>query len=360
MKMTSRNASRHTIAGGVNWGVLAGIAGLLVIGLIARRVGGFEFAPDAPNLFLAKLPVLFLVALLIERTGEIILTIWRGGEAVRMEAQLDRLTALKAEQTRRNARLAALPGEINTCVQAIQGLTGVGGKEAELKDRQSQKAALEQERAGLDAAKAREEPEINTLEAEKLPNGEPRSIKSRTDELTAYKNETRSVAMTITFTLALLISACGFRAVEGLVALDPAGAAARAAAPAVDPARLKELTQQLTTKVRADRESLEKTSDPGAREIIKRQQDDGWAAWLEGELKDKVTAAKPVAPAPGATSVARSAPAASQAQVRWFRFFDVLLTAGLLAGGADPLSRIMKLLRDFLDQRNKDVKEKDK
>ena len=41
------------------------------IGALGMRVSGFKFAKEAGSLFLAKLPVLFLVALLIERTDEV-------------------------------------------------------------------------------------------------------------------------------------------------------------------------------------------------------------------------------------------------------------------------------------------------
>jgi hypothetical protein len=45
-------------------------------------------------------------------------------------------------------------------------------------------------------------------------------------------------------------------------------------------------------------------------------------------------------------------------QMLAFHFFDILLSAGLLAGGADPISRLMKLLRDLIDQTNKQMTEK--
>ena len=57
----------------------------------------------------------------------------------------------------------------------------------------------------------------------------------------------------------------------------------------------------------------------------------------------------PVDPSPG-----------SQNEIMGFRFFDIMLTAGLLAGGADPISRVMKLLRDFLDQSNRQMAQKEK
>jgi hypothetical protein len=62
-----------------------------------------------------------------------------------------------------------------------------------------------------------------------------------------------------------------------------------------------------------------------------------------------------------ATAGAVTAPKISAAparELKAFRFFDILLTAGLLAGGADPISRVMKLLRDFLDQSNQNLKTK--
>ncbi len=95
MKTRQMRVSNYAIAGGVNWALLAVIAVALLGGFVAMQVGGFEFAPEAANLFLTKLPVLFLVALLIERTGEIFLSISRGGEAVSMEVKLETLTALR-------------------------------------------------------------------------------------------------------------------------------------------------------------------------------------------------------------------------------------------------------------------------
>ena len=114
------------------------------------------------------------------------------------------------------------------------------------------------------------------------------------------------------------------------------------------------------------------TREPGIREAVAARE--SWSApaaaagpasawvvasgWVEGELKDKVTVTKPSTLAAG--GAAPSISSALQREIVAFRFFDILLTAGLLAGGADPLSRIMKLLRDFLDQSNKQVKDKDK
>ena len=355
MKTTTMRMTRHALAGGVEWPLVVVILVGVICWWIAKSVGGFEFAPDAPNKFLTKLPVFFLVALLIERTGEIFLTIWRGETSVKMEAEIEKLTSLKKAATTRAARLAALSEETKACEKAIQALTAAGGKQADLDAQNGRKAVLAKEEADLNAAKGKDEAETAALERQELG-----TLENRTLKLTEYKNQTRSVAMTFNFALALFISACGFRAVEGLVILRPADAAVQTAAPALDAAQLKGLTQQLTTKVRADRESLEKATDAGAREIIKRQQDDAWAGWLAGELKDKVAVVKAASSSSGGALTSPPTLAALPYEIYGFRLGDILLTAGLLAGGADPLSRIMKLLRDFLDQGDKKVRDKNK
>jgi hypothetical protein len=367
MKTTTMRMAQHAFTGKVSWALVVVIAVGGICGWIAKSVGGFEFAPDAPNKFLTKLPVFFLVALLIERTGEIFLTIWRGGPSVRMEAEIEQLASLKNAAPARKARLEALSAEIDACEKAILGRAGSPRKQVELKAQEDRKAALKREEAALQ----RDDEEQQKLETDPLYKGRqgetPKeskvvvgTLENRTLELTDYKNRTRSVAMTFSFALALFISACGFRAMEGLVIPRPVEASVQTAAPALDAALLKGLTQQLTTKIRADRESLEKATEAGAREIIKRQQDDAWSGWLAGELKDKVPAVITATSAPGGTATSPPTLTALAYEIYGFRFGDMLLTAGLLAGGADPLSRIMKLLRDFLDQSSKRVNEKEK
>ena len=276
MKTTKMKESRHSFAGAVNGKLVLVIAAIMVGGFLAMRVGGFDFAKDAPNQFLTKLPVLLLVALLVERTGEIFLTIWRGSAAVLMQNQLDRLTELKAAKVTRDARLGELPAKIAECEKAISGLGGAG-REAEMKAKQDQKTALKTEEAELKGTKTKEDPEIDALEATNLGNGKKGTVDNRMRELADYKNQTRSTALTFNFVLSLFVAACGFRAIEGLVILHP------------------------------------------------------------------------VDPSPG-----------SQNEIMGFRFFDIMLTAGLLAGGADPISRVMKLLRDFLDQSNRQMAQKEK
>ena len=175
--------SRYVIAGEVNWALLTVIAVVLLTGLIAMQVSGFEFAPDAANLFLTKLPVLFLVALLIERTAEIFLTISRGGKSVNMEAKLITLTDLNDAKTKRDASLTELSGKIAACDKSITGLTAVTGKEADLKVQQDQKAALLKEQVELESAKAKEDAQITALEGATIDNGKPATLENRTREL---------------------------------------------------------------------------------------------------------------------------------------------------------------------------------
>ena len=354
MKTTGDNELCHGCAGGANWNLLITVAAVAIFGWIAMHVGGFEFAPDAANLFLTKLPVLFLVALLVERTGEIFLTIWRGADAVKMQAMSDSLVALKEDKVKRDARLAELPTLITACGDAISKLKD-SGKDAELKVQQDQKLALEKERAELDVLKMKEDGEIAALEAADLTNGKKGTVDNRTYELADYKNQTRNVALTFNFCIALLVAAGGFRAMEGLVILRPVDSTVQSASPTLAPALLKAVTQDLTAQIQRDQESLGKTADAGARDFIKRQQDVAWAGWIEKQFKDNVVTRKTDQPTPNLAAAPGNKLSKLDREKMAFRFLDILLTGGLLAGGADPISRIMKLLRDFLDQGNKRV-----
>lgn len=319
--MTKNSIVRIVIA------VVVGLAGWL-----GMRVCGFAFAPDAGNLFMAKLPVFLLVALLVERTAEIFLTIWRGGDSVNMQKQLESLTALKKSARTRTARLEELPGEIEECDKAIAKLTADPGKQAKLENK---KTALETKKADLEKATGKEDDEIDELEEAKLKNQKVGTFENRTQELADYKNETRSRAFAFNFVLALCIAACGFRAIEGLVIIRPIDEPGSIVLATFDETRLEALTTDLKAKITSDRARLEKVTDPEKRKPIKEKLDEGLAPWLEENLRDVMVKA----------SVRR--------QIGWFRFFDILLTAGLLAGGADPISRIMKLLRDILDKSSK-------
>lgn len=303
---------------------------VVLAGWIGTQLFGFQFAPDAGNTFLtSKLPVFFLVALLIERTAEIFLTIWRGGDSENLQKQLDSLTALRKKEPTRSARLKALPGDMSACATEIGKLNGVAGKEAELKAQQEKMAALETETNELTDA--------DKQFKELLKNG---TVEKRTEALADRKNTTRSFAFVFNFILALCVAGCGFRAVEGLVILRPSDPEERVVVPAFDKERLEKLTKDLTAKVIKDRDRLEAVKEKEKRETTKEKQDKDLALWLEKDLENLLV------------------DASLQNQILWFRFLDILLTAGLLAGGADPISRMMRLLRVVLDESRKRAEKK--
>ena len=301
MKRSVLNRRRYVRSGQINLALILVMMVLGVFGCAAMQVGGFAFAPDAGKLFLDKLPVLFLVALLIERTSEIFLTIWRGGASIQMQQQLASLTELYTNKEIRDKRLGALPGLIATGTATLAATTDPAQKAAQALPL----AAMEKELVDLGVAKVKEENEMHILESATLANKKPGSMANRDLELADYKNDTRKIAMTFNFILAIMISCCGFRAVEGLVIVNPATPAVQTAPAKTGP---------------------ELVAKPGT---------------------NATEQAASLATAP-ATNTARS----EQREANGFRFFDILLTAGLLAGGADPISRVMKLFRDFMDNKS--------
>lgn len=369
---------------------------VVLVGFIGTQLCGFEFAPDAGNTFItSKLPVLFLVALLIERTAEVFLTIWRSADSLDMQKKLKSLTDLKEAKDVRAARLTELEGKIKACDAAIAAPPDDPDKREEIKlenaEPERKKAELELKKAELKKAQQTEDIEFDALQKIQLTNGQIGTVENRTEQIADYKNRTRSLAFGFNFILALFVAGCGFRAVEGLVNLRPVDAEAPAVAaafdkaqiekladdltkkigenskslakltddvfmatkkkreeswarwvernPEIDDAKIEEVTNGITKKISDDRESFEKRRDATLTET-KKEQDAAWVPWLKDNLKSLLVNASP------------------KWQLSLFRFFDILLTAGLLAGGADPISRMMKLLRDFLDQSSKRAEKK--
>ncbi len=356
--------------------VWVSVGAMVLLGSLGMTSLGFSFRKDALTNLAAVLPAVLIVAILIERTAEIFLTIWRGGDGVVKEQEYRRLVELTASDAARTARLPLLPGLITAA-----------GTDLTKKD------PLEAEQRQLQA----EDAEKKRLETARNKQGEALTLDKRKEELDDYKNDTRNRAFMFTFALGLLLAACGFRVVEAFVDLPKdwqAGATAKVedklkeqdgarTKPATLAAALVKLVQadraartesEAALKESKDLDEKIKSAKPeelpallarikvnapklGAAEKNEAKRDEELGKSVEEALlkemkNERSTADRSLELATAAQSVPGSG------QMLAFHFFDILLSAGLLAGGADPISRLMKLLRDLIDQTNKQVTEK--
>lgn len=360
--------------------VAISVVSMVLLGGLGMAMLGFSFRKDALTNVAAVLPAVMIVAILIERTAEIFLTIWRGGDAVVKEEEYRRLVELEASSAERTARLQALPQEIANA--APGGATPDPTQHQKLKDEKQRLDAEDTERHRLQTAQV---------------NGVTQTLDIRKRDLENYKNETRNRAFVFTFALGLLLAACGFRVVEAFVEVPKewqAGARAkveeklkeqdnaRAQASAVAGDLLKLVKADRTARKESDaalRESKDlddkiKTAKPEELQALlarikanapklagaekdEDQHDKELGTSLEEALLKGAKAERPAADRSAELATAAlSVPGSGQMLA--FHFFDILLSAGLLAGGADPISRLMKLLRDLIDQTNKQMTEK--